>query len=97
MKTLKPLQSNAVKRLLWAEGVIANDPEAAHKLYEIRADDPLGYEFLLDEIKEFGKFSPETSLLLAILMEEEMWARIEMICQAIVIMSITEVRGAERN
>jgi hypothetical protein len=94
---LKPLQSKSVQRLLWAEGVIANDPEAANKLYEIRADDPLGYEFLLDEIKEFGKFSPETSLLLAILMEDEMWERIEMVAQAIVVMSKTIVQGAERN
>jgi len=94
---LKPLQSKSVQRLLWAEGVIANDPEAAYKLHEIKDTDPLGYEFLLDEIREYGKFSPETSLLLAILCEDEMWERIEMICQAIVIMSMTEVRGAERN
>jgi hypothetical protein len=94
---LKPLQSKSVQRLLWAEGVIASDPIAAYKLHEIKDHDPLGYEFLLDEIREFGKFSPETSLLLAILMEDEMWERIEMICQAIVIMSMTEVRGAERN
>jgi hypothetical protein len=94
---LKPPQSTAVQRLLWAEGVIASDPIAAHKLHEIKDHDPLGYEFLLDEIKEYGRFSPETSLLLAILMEDEMWERIEMICQAIVIMSMTEIKGAELN
>jgi hypothetical protein len=94
---LKPPQSTAVQRLLWAEGVIANDREASHRLHEIKEEDPLGYEFLLDEIREYGRFLPETSLLLAILMEDEMWERIEMICQAIVIMSMTEIKGAELN
>ena len=94
---LKPLQSTAVTRLLWAEGVIASDPEAGHKLYEIREEDPIGYELMLDEIKEYGKFSPETSLLLALLHEEDMWERLEMLCQAIVLMSLTSIQGADRN
>ncbi len=94
---LKPLQSKSVQRLLWAEGVIASDPIAANKLHKIKEEDPLGYEFLLDEIKEYGKFSPEASLLLAIFWEDDMWERIEMLCQAIVIMSMSEIKGAELN
>jgi hypothetical protein len=94
---LKPLQSNAVSRLHWAEGVITTESDAAHKLYEMKEEDPVGYEFLLNEIREFGEFSPETRLLLALMLEDDLYERLECVCQAIAIMNNTEIIGLGRN
>lgn len=96
MKTLKPLQSTQAKGLIWAAGVIANDWEAAEFVWQLKQDDEVGYNCLINEIRTNGEFYPETTLLLAIFYPE-IWERMERVAQAIWVMSVCETDKAYLN
>jgi hypothetical protein len=76
---------------IWAEGVLANDWEAAEFLYRLKEDDEQGYEILMGEIKSNWEFFPETKLLLAIFYDDDLWERMQRVAQAIWVMSVTEI------